>query len=189
MLEQIAGTPGSEGLLVRHGGKGETPGKPRPHSVQQKVTEDRCRGSGFHIAGAAAIDSTVDEVAAPGIKAPSGGFPHGKDIDVTVENQMSSRRTALEESHDIRHIAHRRNDSKRDTFRFQKPANEIGSRPGVAGRVWTSRPDEATEEVQDLAGFAFDFGCKQLTFARHRSCKFAITVHKVYLTVSFNQRQ
>src|SRR5262245_33718888 len=84
MLEQIAGTPRPKGLFIRHGGERQTSVQSRPQSVKKQVSEDRRRGSRLHVAGAAAIYPTVDQLSAPGVNGPSPCLPHREDIDVTI---------------------------------------------------------------------------------------------------------
>src|SRR5262245_61102294 len=116
MIEQIPGAPRSKGLLVGHGGKGETPLQSWLQPVQESIGKDRGGGSGLHVASATAKNSTVADLASPRIDAPACCLSNREHVDVTVQNQMTTRPAAIKGGDDIGHFGLRSDDAKRDPF-------------------------------------------------------------------------
>ena len=75
VLDQVARAPGAEGLLVRDRAERQPAMQRIAQLVQIEEREQRGRGAALHVAGAAAVDLAVDQLAAPGVDGPAGCGP------------------------------------------------------------------------------------------------------------------
>src|SRR5579871_694364 len=96
MLGQVARAPRPEGLLVRHRRQRELAVELGLDLVEVEEGEDRRRGAALHVAGAAAVNLVVDQLAAPRITRPAGAVADREHVDMAIERQMASRLAGVE---------------------------------------------------------------------------------------------
>ena len=88
MLEEIACTPWSERLLVRHHAQGHLPTQGLTPFASIEERKERCRGAGLHIAGTAAVNLAVDKVSAPRVMSPAFSGSDWENVDVPIEGEI-----------------------------------------------------------------------------------------------------
>jgi len=91
MLEEIACTPWSERLLVRHHAQGHLPTQGLTPFASIEERKERCRGAGLHIAGTAAVNLAVDKVSAPRVMSPAFSGSDWENVDVPIEGENPTR--------------------------------------------------------------------------------------------------
>src|SRR6266403_1184576 len=104
MLDQVAGAPGPEGLLVGDRGQGQSPLEALANAMEENIGEDRSTCAGLHIAGAAPVDLAVDEFTTPGVLGPTRSLAHREHVDMAVQRQMLTWAPAVEGGDQVGHL-------------------------------------------------------------------------------------
>ena len=85
VLGQIAAAVRAERLFVRYRRQGQPAVQLVAQLAQVEKRENRGGGAAFHVAGAAAVDAPVNELATPGVTRPALAVADREHVDMTVE--------------------------------------------------------------------------------------------------------
>src|SRR4051794_11039738 len=88
----------------------------------------------FHVAGAATVDSAIDDLATPGVPCPFV-LRDRKYIDVSVQHEMAAGVATLESGDDVRHLRVGREDARFQPCIAERLLQERGGGTRVAGRI------------------------------------------------------
>src|SRR5262249_56251510 len=107
--EEEGGAWGAGGLLVRDGGRLEASRQPVAMLVEESVSHEAGDGTTLHIGGAATIETTIVDRAAPGSAVTPQLITTGrKHVNVAIEHQMQPGPLGIGGSGQVREVGHRR---------------------------------------------------------------------------------
>ncbi len=134
VLEEIARAPRAERLLVGDRRVAQAAVQPVAHRMQVEVGQGQGGKAALHVAGAASVNASVDDVAA--IRAPVpfavGG---GESVNMPIEHEVAAGPGAVETRDDIGHVGVWRDDRRIEAGLAQGIEDEIGRLARVARRV------------------------------------------------------